>query len=363
MQKIKRILIILLFVLLSSRVSVVNASTIKTTEFAKYALQWDGKTNMKYVFGGPGGRYGSMTLEECEKNGDGFDCSAFTSMVYRHFGLEIPAQSSAQYNAAVDRFTDESKAIPGDICWWQGHVAIYIGEGKIMHTNNPDPPTNYPHVSQISGDGANYRFPTYFLRMVTDTSILKPITEDKESDKVINDVKDADPIGSIVTESDLTGMIIKETILEQQQYIALKGKDNLSTNEQNSLALIKESISNGKISLSKIFSIAQSIFGIVLIFYGVLMIVCYIFDYANVYLDFSLLSIISLGRFRVVSEDEIKDGSVKGGFDKKRHVTYLTSGMLFMRSVVVEVIGVVLVSGKVGDLIYAIYIWIGNKFL
>ena len=64
-----------------------------------------------------------------------------------------------------------------------------------------------------------------------------------------------------------------------------------------------------------------------------------------------------------MSEDEIKDGSVKGGFDKKRHVTYLTSGMLFMRSVVVEVIGVVLVSGKVGDLIYVIYIWISNKFL
>ena len=227
MQKIKRFITLFLLAVFVVGVVPVRADTSDAnnasnmTEVAKYALQWDGKTNMKYVFGGPGGRTGSMTLEECEKNGDGFDCSAFTSMVYRHFGIEIPNQSSAQKSAAKKVFTSESEAVPGDICWWSGHVAIYIGNGKIVHTNTHRPPTNYPHVSTFAGDGANYRTPQAYLRMVDDVSQLKPIGNTPAGEETVEEVEEIKGYGTIVTESDLTGMPIKSTLIDAQRQLEM----------------------------------------------------------------------------------------------------------------------------------------------
>ena len=74
----------------------VKADSSGQTAVSEYALSWDGHTEMPYIYGGPGGRSGPMTLEECSEQGVGFDCSAFTAMVYRHFGIEITAQSDAQ---------------------------------------------------------------------------------------------------------------------------------------------------------------------------------------------------------------------------------------------------------------------------
>ena len=104
---------------------------VESTEVAEYASKWAGNKNILYAWGGGDG----MTLEEMDKTKTGTDCSGFTSAVYRHFGIELSHQSEAQKEEAKKTFTDEADAVPGDICWWDGHVAIYIGNGKIVHTN------------------------------------------------------------------------------------------------------------------------------------------------------------------------------------------------------------------------------------
>lgn len=60
--------------------------------------------------------------------GVGLDCSGLTSYCHRQAGISIPRTSSGQL-AAGRRVSNPQ---PGDICWTPGHVAIYIGGGKMI---------------------------------------------------------------------------------------------------------------------------------------------------------------------------------------------------------------------------------------
>ncbi|WP_185967678.1 C40 family peptidase [Clostridium sp. HBUAS56010] len=86
---------------------------------ADYGLQFLGNP---YVFGGT-----SLT--------NGTDCSGFTQGIYRKFGYSIPRSSSAQRSAG--REVPYSEAQPGDLICYAGHVAIYIGNGQIVHASTP----------------------------------------------------------------------------------------------------------------------------------------------------------------------------------------------------------------------------------
>ena len=81
-----------------------------------YALQFQG---VPYVYGGT--------------TTDGWDCSGFTSYVFRHFGITLSHSSAAQRGAGT-RVSDPQ---PGDLMWKPGHVGIYIGGGKMVHASTP----------------------------------------------------------------------------------------------------------------------------------------------------------------------------------------------------------------------------------
>lgn len=84
-----------------------------------YALQFVGNP---YVYGGT-----SLTK--------GTDCSGFTMSVYKKFGVSLPHSSSAQ--RSYGKKVSYSNAKPGDLVCYSGHVAIYIGKGKIVHASTP----------------------------------------------------------------------------------------------------------------------------------------------------------------------------------------------------------------------------------
>jgi cell wall-associated NlpC family hydrolase len=61
----------------------------------------------------------------------GFDCSGFTSYVYRQAGISIPRTASAQQAAA----TRVSSPSPGDLVffgWPAYHVGIYVSPGRLI---------------------------------------------------------------------------------------------------------------------------------------------------------------------------------------------------------------------------------------
>ena len=123
----------------------INGDT-KGAEIARYALQFVGN---KYVYG-------------ADWNGEipytPTDCSGFTEGVHRHFGITIPSTSSTQRtdyaNYGGILINGLNSALPGDLILYSGHVALYLGEGKIVHASNSAP---YPSGGIKITENANYR--------------------------------------------------------------------------------------------------------------------------------------------------------------------------------------------------------------
>ena len=70
-----------------------------------------------------------------------FDCSGFTSWVYRQNGKSLPRTASAQYSGTTRVSKDGLSA--GDLVFFAGtyksgisHVGIYIGNGQFVHAAN-----------------------------------------------------------------------------------------------------------------------------------------------------------------------------------------------------------------------------------
>lgn len=85
---------------------------------ANFALQFVGNP---YVYGGT-----SLT--------NGADCSGFVQSVFGKFGISLPRTAYPQARCGKGVSLSEAKA--GDIVLYSGHIAIYIGNGKVVHAYN-----------------------------------------------------------------------------------------------------------------------------------------------------------------------------------------------------------------------------------
>lgn len=105
---------------------------VSGSSVVSYALKFVGNP---YVWGG-------------KDPNTGADCSGFTSYVYAHFGISIPSYSYSQ--RSVGKEVSYSNAKAGDLICYAGHVAIYMGNGQIVHAKG----TAYGIVAY---DNATYR--------------------------------------------------------------------------------------------------------------------------------------------------------------------------------------------------------------
>jgi hypothetical protein len=67
--------------------------------------------------------------------GTGLDCSGLTQYAYGEAGLEIPRTSREQDIGAEVPSADQ--LLPGDLICWEGHVAMYIGNGQMVEAGDP----------------------------------------------------------------------------------------------------------------------------------------------------------------------------------------------------------------------------------
>ena len=95
-----------------------SSSSGSGSSIVDYALQFVGNP---YVWGGT-----SLT--------NGADCSGFTQSIYAQFGYSLPRTSYEQQNWGTE--VSYADAQPGDLICYGGHVAIYMGNGQIVHASN-----------------------------------------------------------------------------------------------------------------------------------------------------------------------------------------------------------------------------------
>lgn len=101
----------------------VIATTASRQALIQYAKQFLGNP---YVYGGT-----SLT--------DGADCSGFVQQIFRHFGITTGRSSRDQYANAQSISFEQLQ--PGDLVFYASsdyinHVAIYAGDGVIIHAAN-----------------------------------------------------------------------------------------------------------------------------------------------------------------------------------------------------------------------------------
>lgn len=97
-------------------------------DVASFALQFVG---YRYVWGGA--------------SPAGFDCSGFTSYVYRQFGVYLPHSAAGQFSTAYGASVGSiANLAPGDLVFFAGtngpgitHVGLHIGGGRVVHALSP----------------------------------------------------------------------------------------------------------------------------------------------------------------------------------------------------------------------------------
>lgn len=93
-------------------------------DLCQYAQEFIGNP---YVWGGT-----SLTK--------GADCSGFTLSIFKKYGFNLPHSAASQSKLGTDISLSEAKA--GDLVFYAkggrvNHVAIYIGNGQVVHASNP----------------------------------------------------------------------------------------------------------------------------------------------------------------------------------------------------------------------------------
>ena len=116
-------------------------------DICQYAKEFIGNP---YVWGGT-----SLTK--------GADCSGFVMKVFQKYGVKLPRTSRTQANCGTTIKVSEAK--PGDLIFYAkgktiNHVAIYIGNGQVVHASSPKTGIKISNVS--------YRSPYKAVRVLYD---------------------------------------------------------------------------------------------------------------------------------------------------------------------------------------------------
>lgn len=336
----------------------------------------------------------------------GLDCSSFVYLIGKFFGSKSTAKTSyawanctigSEISGKVNAKTEGFSSLEvGDVIVTmdednKGHVLICVGEieGKMsmVHIGSSylckDGRTNSTCCSINPGQGISIcdnciafidlsgqykRFPRiagvneYFSDMDNYNSVMiyKPIY-----DRSLGSGFSGTDYGTGISVSQAYSWILKTGSLKEEkdiigmgsswvtdgEPISIVGRNGLGMSEITELTDIGDTMGYGKITIGSVSRMITIVAGYILLLYACLLIGAYVFDRSNTFIDVSLLSVLSFGKWMVVDDDE----RIKKSYRENGHV-YITKTGVIIRSVIVGTIGIAFLSGKA----FSFVIWVLN---
>ena len=87
----------------------------------------------------------------------GFDCSGFVHWVYSQQGIDLPRTTRGLTKAGTRIPARRTELLPGDLLLFAGHgtrithVAIYVGDGRIIHASSGQHAVRYDDLDSARG--------------------------------------------------------------------------------------------------------------------------------------------------------------------------------------------------------------------
>lgn len=154
----------------------------------------------------------------------------------------------------------------------------------------------------------------------------------------------------VVSEWELTGMHSQGGLLNdavKPTFPGLEDIENLSNTQKKSLQAIKDNKEVNGTSPEKYLNIALSFVGLLMIVYAILLSLALAFDRVNNIFDFSLVSIFTFGKVRLIDKGDILDS------DNLKN-SYTSVKAVVVRCIILFVVGSVFLSGLIPMLIMKI---------
>ena len=163
----------------------------------------------------------------------GTDCSGFTRLIYGEFGISLGRTVSSQVYSGTYVSRDDLQ--PGDLVFYSygnvaSHVAIYMGNGLIIHESNPRDGVKISSVNIMNYITAR--------RLITSNVVSTTSTEKEIKEEVKPEAKEE------IKQDEIKKVEVKEEVKEK---VVEEVKE-----EKNDEKIIKETNQNNEISETKI---------------------------------------------------------------------------------------------------------------
>lgn len=148
----------------------------------------------------------------------GTDCSGFTRLIYQEFGIQLGTTVSSQLYSGT--YVNKNDLQPGDLVFYSygsvaSHVAIYIGNGLIIHESTPRDGVKISSVNIMNYITAR--------RLITSNVVSPSVVEEKKTNptpvtevpEVSQDTVDNKPVEEIKEETPVIEEPIENNVVEE----------------------------------------------------------------------------------------------------------------------------------------------------
>lgn len=165
----------------------------------------------------------------------GTDCSGFTSLIYKEFGISLGTTVRSQVYSGT--YISKSDLEPGDLVFYSygsnpSHVAIYIGNGLIIHESNPRDGVKISSVNIMN----------YITARRVITSNITTKNNNEEVKPVLHEKKEEVKVETKTEDNVLEKEVVKDNKVQnvKEEIETIDKKENISDESQVNEEIKKE---------------------------------------------------------------------------------------------------------------------------